>query len=88
MEDGEVIFVAKSRNLPLLANDGFLVAIARTHGVKAKWLTQAVIESVQTRVLSTRGAMMLLRDLARSGLRVRSEVLAEVVHLIEEWNHG
>src|SRR5207245_1824295 len=52
-------------------------------GVSVKWLTQAVVEAVARRMLSASEARGLLRDLVRSGLRVRSEVLAEVVHLID-----
>ena len=81
--DGEVITLARSRRLPVLTNDALVVAIARTHGVKAKWLTEALIEAVHDRVLSAKEARLILRDLVRSGLRVKSEVLAEVVHMME-----
>ncbi|TMI67581.1 hypothetical protein E6H16_03145 [Candidatus Bathyarchaeota archaeon] len=81
--DGEVLALAKRDALPLLTNDRVLAALARAQGVTVKWLTQAVIEAVAQRMLSGSEARALLRDLVRSGLRVRSEVLAEVVHLID-----
>jgi hypothetical protein len=71
-------------SLPLLTNDRALATIAPTAGVEAKWLTQAVIEASRTRILSTREAHSLLRDLVRAGLRIRSEVLAEAMHMIED----
>ncbi len=80
---GEVISLGERRNFPILTNDSLLVAIARTRGVKVKWLTQAIIEAVDGKVLTTREGRVLLRDLVRSGLRIRSEVLAEVVHMME-----
>ncbi len=82
--DAEVIALAKKMNLPLLTNDRVLVTIARTTGVEARWLTQAVIDASKAKILSTREARVLLRDLVRAGLRIRSEVLAEAVHMIED----
>ncbi len=82
--DAEVIALAKKMNLPLLTNDRVLVTIARTTGVEARWLTQAVIDASKAKILSTREARVLLRDLVRAGLRMRSEVLAEAVHMIED----
>jgi predicted nucleic acid-binding protein len=80
--DAEVIALAKKMSLPLLTNDRALATIARTAGVEVKWLTKAVIEASRTRILSTREARSLLRDLVRAELRIRSEVLAEAVHMI------
>jgi len=82
--EAEVIALAKKMNLPLLTNDRVLVTIARTTGVEARWLTQAVIDASKAKILSTREARVLLRDLVRAGLRIRSEVLAEAVHMIED----
>jgi len=82
--DAEVIALAKKMHLTLLTNDRVLVTIARTTGVEARWLTQAVIEASKAKILSTREARVLLRDLVRAGLRIRSEVLAEAVHMIED----
>ena len=82
--DAEVIALAKKMNLLLLTNDRVLVTIARTTGVEARWLTQAVIDASKAKILSTREARVLLRDLVRAGLRTRSEVLAEAVHMIED----
>ena len=48
------------------------------------WLTQAILEAVEKEVISPREGRMILKELVRAGLRVRSEVLAEVVHMLEE----
>jgi predicted nucleic acid-binding protein len=82
--DGEVIALAEKRQIPLLLNDRAVAAIARTHGVRVVWLTRALIEAVEKNVLSSEEASLILRELVRAGLRVRSEVLAEVFHLIED----
>ena len=87
--DGEVIALAKERKKPLLSNDRILATIARTHGVRVVWLTQTLVEAVGKEVISSREGRTILRELVRAGLRVRSEVLAEVVHLLEEAeSHG
>ncbi len=82
--DGEVIALAEKMKLPILTNDRALAVIARTHGVRVKWLTQAIVDMVRAEIITTLEARMLLRDLVRAGLRVRSEVLTEVIHQIEE----
>ena len=82
--DGEVIAIARDRKIPLLTNDRPLAAIARTRGVRVVWLTQALVEAVEKRALSAREGLLVLRELVGAGLRVRSEVLTEVVHLLEQ----
>jgi len=82
--DGELIELARQKQVPLLTNDRALAAIARIHGVGVRWLTQALIEAVETAVLRPAEARALLLELVRAGLRIRSEVMAEIIHLIEE----
>ena len=82
--DGEVIALAENRQALLLLNDRAVAAIARTHGVRVVWLTRALVEAVEKKVVSSEEASLILRELVRAGLRVRSEVLAEVFHLIDD----
>lgn len=82
--DGEVIALAEKRKIPLLLNDRAVAAIARTHGVQTVWLTQALVAAVEKRLVSGDEAHTVLRELIRAGLRVRSEVLAEVFHIIDQ----
>ncbi len=82
--DGEVVALARSRRIPILSNDRALAAIAKTHGVRLIWLTQTLVEAAEKQVISSEEGRLILRELVRAGLRVRSEVLAEVVHLLEE----
>ena len=82
--DGEVIALAEKRQVPLLLNDRAVAAIARTHRVRVVWLTRALVEAIEKNVVSYEEASLILRELVRAGLRVRSEVLAEVFHLIED----
>lgn len=82
--DREVIALAKARRLPLLTNDRALAMVARTHGVRVIWVTQALVKAVERKAVSASEGRLLLRDLVRAGLRVKSEVLAEIVHLLEE----
>ncbi len=82
--DGEVIAMAREKKVPLLTNDRSLAAIARTRGVRVIWLTQILVEAVERRLLSAREGRLVLRELVGSGLRVKSEVLTEVMHLLEQ----
>jgi hypothetical protein len=74
-------FIANS--LPL-TNDRAVAAIAKTHGIPVVWLTGALVEAVEKEIVSSEEARIVVRELVRAGLRVRSEVLAEVFHLLEE----
>ena len=47
-------------------------------------LRWVLAEAVGTSVTSSEDARVILRELIRAGLRVRSEVLAESFHLLEE----
>jgi len=80
----EVIALAEKRQVPLLSNDRAVAAIARTHRVRVVWLTRALVEAVEKNGVSSEEASLILRELVRAGLRVRSEVLAEIFHLIED----
>lgn len=82
--DAEVIALAEKRQASLLLNDRAVAAIARTHGVRVVWLTQSLVEAVEREVLSAEESRLILRELVRTGLRVRSEVLAEIFHLLGE----
>ncbi len=82
--DGEVIALAEKRHAPLLTNDRAVAAIAKTHGVRVIWLTRALIDADEKEIVMPDEAKEILRELVRAGLRVRSEVLAEVFHLLEQ----
>ena len=82
--DGEVIALAQNRQAALPTNDRAVAAIARTHGVRVVWLTRALVEAVEKEILSSEEARLIMRELVRAGLRVRSEVLAEIFHLLQE----
>ncbi len=82
--DAEVVALAREKNLRLLTNDRVLAAIARTHGVRVEWLTQTLVKAVRAKTMSPGEGRALLRDLVSTGLRVRSDVLAELIHLMEE----
>lgn len=82
--DAEVVALARERGLPVLSNDRVLASLARTHGVRVKWLTQTVVEAVDAKVLSPSEGRAVIRDLVRAGLRVRSDTLAEIIHSLEE----
>ena len=51
-----------------------------TEGTRA----EGKIEAVDVTALRPAEARALLRELVRAGLRVGSEVMAEIIHLIEE----
>lgn len=77
--DAELICLARDRGLQLLTNDKALFYCAKSHGVKSEWFTLMIIEATKSSLLSPDDAEELLTELVRSGLRIRSEVLAELV---------
>jgi uncharacterized protein len=81
--DGEVIALAENKRTALLTNDRAVGAIARTHGVRVVWLTRTLVEALENQIVSSEEARHIITELVRAGLRVRSEVLTEVFHLIE-----
>lgn len=80
--DAELIYVAKLRGVALLSNDRALMNCARSHGVKTRWLTLALLDAIDKQVLSPQEAEDLLMELIDSGIRVKSEVLARILRLI------
>jgi predicted nucleic acid-binding protein len=82
--DAEVIVLAKKYDLPLLSNDKALILCAKAHDVTTKWLAMSVIEGIDKGVISKKEAENLLVQLVDSGLRIRSEVFAELLKMIEE----
>ena len=84
--DGEVIALAENKQTSLLTNDRVVATIARSHGIRVIWLTQAIVEASRKGLVTNEEAMAILRELVRAGLRVRSEVLAEIFHILKEDN--
>ena len=82
--DAEIIMLAKISDLSRLTNDKALVLCAKAHGVKFKWLTLSVIEGLDKAVISKEEAEDLLVQLVEVGLRIRSEVFAELLKMIKE----
>ena len=74
----------EQKRVPILTNDRAVATVAKLYGVSVKWLTQALIDAVNGNLLKPAEARTLLRDLVRARLRVRSEVMAEMINLIEE----
>lgn len=82
--DAELICLARDRELQLLTNDRALFYCAKSHGVKSEWFTLTIIKAAKSDLLSPDDAEELLMELVQSGLRIRSEVLAELVRQIRD----
>ncbi|KXB05126.1 hypothetical protein AKJ48_00240 [candidate division MSBL1 archaeon SCGC-AAA261O19] len=82
--DAELICLARDKGLQLLTNDRALFYCAKSHGVKSEWFTLMIIKATKSDLLSPDDAEELLTELVHSGLRIRSEVLAELVRQIRD----
>jgi len=82
--DAEVIYLAKAHSTSLVANDGWLLKVARSLGVQTVWTTTLVLLAVKREITSKEGGKDLLRDLVLSGLYIRPNVYAMLLQSIEE----
>lgn len=82
--DAEILSLAQKKKTPLLTNDRALFYCAKTHGVECKWFTLVAVEAAGSGLLSPDEAEKLLTELIRMGLRVRSDVFAELLRWIRK----
>jgi len=77
--DAEIMSLAEKAEAPLMTNDRALFYCAKARGIKVKWFTLIAEEAVRAGLLSADEAERLLTDMIGAGLRVRSQVLAQLL---------
>jgi len=77
--DEEILSLAEQRNATLITNDRALFYSAKVRGIKARWFTLIPEEATRAGLLSVDEAETLLTDMIGAGLRVRSQVLAQLL---------
>ena len=80
--DAEVLSVAENRGAALLTNDRALFHCAKARGIRCKWLSLVVGEGIEEGLLTPDEAEKILTDMVHAGLRIRSEVFAELISRI------
>jgi len=77
--DAQILSLAEERKAPLVTNDRALFYAAKARGIKVKWFILIAEEAVRGGILSADEAERLLTDMIGAGLRVRSQVLAQLL---------
>lgn len=82
--DASVVLLAAETDEPLLANDGALVTVARSHDVDPWWVTTLLLHCANDGILDAEEANDVLYDLVSAGMNLSPQVYATVRKRIEE----
>lgn len=82
--DASVVLLAETEDEPLLANDKALMAVARSHGVDAWWVTTLLLACAKEGVLDGEEATAVLYDLVAEGMNLSPQVYVQVQRTLEE----
>ncbi|KXA92029.1 hypothetical protein AKJ65_08175 [candidate division MSBL1 archaeon SCGC-AAA259E19] len=83
-EDAEVLQLAKETSSKLITNDSWLVKVAKANGVETLWTTTLVLLAVERGKIGKEEGRKLLKELARSGLYLKSDVYGDLLDAIEK----
>jgi len=83
-EDAEVLQLAKETSSKLVTNDSWLVRVAKANGVEILWTTTLILLAVKREEMSKGEGKKLLKELARSGLYLKSDVYVDLLDAIEK----
>lgn len=83
LEDASVLQLAKETSSKLVTSDSWLVKVARVEGVETLWTTTLVLMAVGRKEISKKEGKELLKELAKSGLYLKSSVYADLIDAIE-----
>ncbi len=82
--EGEAITLANSMKLPLLIDDSIGQKIARSLSIETYWTTSIILKAYEKRIVTKQEARKIIEDLINSGLRVKPEVVVELLKVLEE----
>ena len=80
--EGEAITLANNMRLPLLIDDSIGQKIARTLNIETYWTTSVVLKGVSVKIITRPEAKKLVEDLINGGLRVKPEVVIELMKIL------
>lgn len=80
--EGESITLANNMRLPLLIDDSIGQKIARTLNIETYWTTSVVLKGVSVKIITRPEAKKLVEDLINGGLRVKPEVVIELMKIL------
>lgn len=82
--DAAVVLLAAETGDPLLANDGVLVEVGRTHGVDCWWVTTLLLASAEDGTMTADEAMDVLYELVDEGMNLHPRVYTQVQSKLRE----
>ena len=81
--DAKAIILAAKLRTALVTNDRLMILSARALGVEYLWTTSLLLRAVKARALTASKALLILRELAETGLHMRLEVYESLRATIE-----
>jgi len=80
--EGEAITLAKGAKLPLLIDDLLGQKIAKIFAMETYWTTSIILKAFTKGLITKSEAKEIIEDLINSGLRIRSEVVVELMKIL------
>jgi predicted nucleic acid-binding protein len=78
------IVLGRSLRVPVILDDGVAVKTARRLGLSTYWTTSIILRAVTRGFLTRKEGRRAIRELVRSGLHVRSDVLLELLETLRD----
>ncbi len=80
--EAEAIILAKAENVGIIIDDIVGVKIAQSFGLETYWTTSVIFKAVAEKKLKKSEAREIIESLIRTGYRLKSEVLLEILKKI------
>jgi predicted nucleic acid-binding protein len=77
--EAEAIVLAKAMNLPILVDDLIAQRVAKSYGIETYWTTSVVLGAWKENIISKDRTRKIIEDLIKSGLRIKPEVVLELM---------
>lgn len=80
--EAESIVLASALRASLLTDDALATKFAKVYGLKTYWSTTVILKALKKRLITKKEAKNLLEELIRSGLRIKPDVLIELLKIM------
>ena len=77
--EAEAISLAKNMKLPVIVDDSIAHKIARLYKIDSYWTTSVIFKAVKMEIIEREEAKVIVEDLINAGLRIKPEVLIEIM---------
>lgn len=82
--EAQATALASKRRAPLVTDDKVVHRLATMYGVKTLWTTTIILHAVSTHLLRKDEGKQILRELIRTGYRLKTEVYDALIKRIDE----